>query len=146
MSRRYAADTTVSVEKTQVEISTLLARHGAGSRAIGADDATGRAAVMFAMAGRRIRVEVLMHPTDAAETDPRGWRRWTEDQRRRWTASQREQRERATWRGLLLLLRAKLERLRAATRRSSASSWPMCSCRVARRSSRWSAVSWRRRT
>lgn len=107
MSRRYAADTTVPVERTQAEIGTLLAKHGATARASGVDDTTGRATVIFALAGRRIRVEAPLHPT--TEATPRGWWGWTEAKKRTWTASNRQQRERATWRGILLLLRAKLE-------------------------------------
>lgn len=110
MSRRYAADTTVSAERTQIEIQSLLLKHGASARAVGVDDATSRAFVMFSLGGRQIRVEVLLHPTGGAPTStPRRWRRWSEQERRHWQASQREQRARSTWRGLLLLLRAKLE-------------------------------------
>lgn len=108
MSRRYAADTTVSVEKTQAEIGTLLAAHGATARAVGVDDEARRASVMFVLADRRIRVEVPLQPIDA-EPEPRGWWRWSQEQRRRWLVSRREQYARSTWRGLLLLLRAKLE-------------------------------------
>jgi hypothetical protein len=109
VSRRYAADTTVAVERTQAEVSALLGKHGATARAVGVDDATGRAFVMFSLGGRQIRVDVLLHATDAAKDSPRGWWRWGEGQRRQWIAGQREQRERSAWRGLRLLLRAKLE-------------------------------------
>jgi len=112
MSRRYAADTIVSAERTQAEISTLLGKHGATARAVGIDDAVSSSAfafVMFALAGRRIRVEVPLPDVSSSESRPRGWWQWSDDRQRSWTVGRREQRERSTWRGLLLLLRAKLE-------------------------------------
>jgi hypothetical protein len=73
------------------------------------DDATGRATVMFALAGRRMRVDVALHPDRPTAARPRGWSHWRDEERRRWTAAQRDQQERSAWRGILLLLRAKLE-------------------------------------
>jgi hypothetical protein len=108
-NRRFAAKTVVAVERTQAEISALLARHGATARAVGVDDVTGRATVMFALAGRKMRVDVALHPDRPAAGTPRGWQRWRDEERRRWIATQRDQQERSAWRGILLLLRAKLE-------------------------------------
>jgi len=129
MSRRFAADTTVPVERTQAEIGTLLAKHGATARASGVDDTTGRATVMFALAGRRIRVEVPLHPI--TETTPRGWWAWTEAKKRTWMASNRQQRERATWRASCCCSGPSLRQWKAGTRRSSASfspTFPRGSC------------------
>lgn len=109
MNRRYAADTVVGVDRTQVEIHGLLAKHGATARAVGVDESTGRASIMFVLSGRQIRVEVLLPTNGPPTSPPRGWYRWTDAQRQRWTTDQREKLARSTWRGLLLLLRAKLE-------------------------------------
>jgi len=108
-SRRFASKTVVGVERTQAEISTLLAKHGATARAVGVDDETGRATVMFALSGRRMRVDVALHLDRRPPGTPRGWGRWRDEDRRRWTVAQRDQQERSAWRGILLLLRAKLE-------------------------------------
>jgi len=108
-NHRYAATTVVAVERTQAEISALLTRHGATARAVAMDDATGKATVMFALAGRRMRIDVPLHPSRPSRPRPRGWWGWGEAERSRWAEAQREQEERSAWRGILLLLRAKLE-------------------------------------
>jgi hypothetical protein len=109
MTRRYAENTSVSVERTQAEISALLASHGATARAVAMDDTTETASVMFALAGRQVRVDVALHPKGETENAPRGSRYWGPDERRRWQEGRRQQQARSTWRGLLLLLKAKLE-------------------------------------
>lgn len=111
MSRRYAQDTTVPVERSQAEIAKLLADHGADARAVGVNDVSATAVIMFALGGRRVRVEVPVPTAEAlaAEGPPRGSRCWTAAQHKAWTTATLTRRERAMWRGLLLLLRAKLE-------------------------------------
>jgi hypothetical protein len=59
----------------------------------------------------RVRVEVVL-PTQASLLErghPRGWRSWDDLQRQRWLEQHLAQEVRATWRGILLPLRAKLE-------------------------------------
>ena len=105
---RFAARSVVAIEQTQAEIVSLLVRHGATARAVGVDDGAGKATVMFAMADRRMRIDVAVHPSPPAPVPSRGWR-WSDAEKRRWTEAQREQQARSAWRGILLLLRAKLE-------------------------------------
>lgn len=110
MARRFASDTTVSVEQTQAEISRLLMTHGATARAVAVDDARGRGVVMFELAKRRIRMEAPL-PTItrlAQRQKPRGWSGWCNSKRQEWLGRTLVQEQRATWRQLLLLLRAKM--------------------------------------
>lgn len=111
VARKYAAETKVPVEQTQAEIVRLLGAHGATARAVGIDDISGRGFIMFELAGRRIRHETPL-PTvaDLGQTKaPRGWRRWDEGRRQDWIVKTLEQEHRSAWRGLLLLLKAKLD-------------------------------------
>ncbi len=111
MARRYAANTTVPVERTQAEINRLLGGHGANTRAVGADDTSSRGVIMFELGGRRIRHEVPLPNLTSitSRPPPRGWSRWQDARRRKWVADELAQELRSSWRGLLLLLRAKLE-------------------------------------
>lgn len=88
----YAKTTTISVEKTRVELDRLLSKHGATQRLVGVDDARGIAFAGFSLAGRQVKVRVPL-PTNAD----------------RGTERQLEQRQRSRWRALLLLTKAKLE-------------------------------------
>lgn len=111
MTRRFAQDTTVPVERTQAEISKLLADHGATARVVGVDDASGTAVIMFKLAGRNIHVVVPL-PTAPAKPNgryPNGWFHFSDEQKRAWARGVQQQQERAVWRGMLLLLKAKLE-------------------------------------
>ncbi len=112
--RRYAQNTTVPVERTQAEIAKLLADHGATTRGVGVDDASGRAAIMFALGGRQIRVEVKLPVAPSPPSSPKASRckRWEEELRQEQVRRQRDQQERAVWRGLLLLIKAKLEAIK----------------------------------
>ena len=56
--RAYAEGTTVPVEKTRVEIERLLTKHGAAQLGIVSDTECGMAMVLFAMAGRQVRMRV----------------------------------------------------------------------------------------
>jgi hypothetical protein len=86
----YAKGTTVTVEKSQGQIQTLVRRHGATMYTAGWL-AGGRAAVEFTIKGRRIRWTVPALNTA------------------RITQAQADAEERRRWRCLLLGIKAKLE-------------------------------------
>lgn len=100
----YAAKTTVPVEKTRGEIEKLVSRYGATRFVSGWEP--NNAAVLFEMKGRRVRFSLPM-------PDPKA-RRFTHG-RGSWTLPAAKQRElleqatRASWRALLLVIKAKLE-------------------------------------
>jgi len=102
---RYAADTSVSVEKSRAEIESTLARYGAThfgylSSPEGAD-------VAFQCKGRRVRFHIPLPDRNArafTHTPGRGLRRSTDEQLREW-----EQACRQRWRALALVIKAKLE-------------------------------------
>lgn len=99
--RRYAETTTVTVEKSQGEVQTLLRRHGADQVATAWDKELG-AAVRFRMQGRYAQVQVPPPvPKRLAELKLRHGR-WSEQELK-------DQEQRRCWRALLLLIKAKLE-------------------------------------
>ena len=104
----YASGTSVPVERSKAELDRLLAKAGADQRMIGSDDAGGFAFCVFALDKRRVRLRVPLPKRDE--------RRFTHDTRCTWkrrTAAQALQRWeqgcRERWRGLVLLVKAKLE-------------------------------------
>ena len=105
---RYAADTSVSVEKSRAEIERTLIRYGATEFLSGWD--SGRAALGFQMRGRRIRYILPLPDRDAPEftRSAQGRSRSTEHAQREW-----EQACRQRWRALLLIIKAKLEAIEA---------------------------------
>jgi hypothetical protein len=116
MTAAYAKGTSVSVERSKAELDTLLGKHGAAQRAIMHDERAGFAAVVFVLRGRKYKIELPM-PTPMSATpktgaEPRGWSGWDEPRRAQWARLQWEQACRERWRGLLLLVKAKLEIVR----------------------------------
>jgi len=111
---RYAANTSVSVERSKSELDTLLGKAGAHQRAMMNDELRGIAVVVFALGGRQVKLS-MSFPTYAslrAQSEaepPRGWRSWNATQRDKWLRAQVVQEERQRWRGLLLCVKAKLE-------------------------------------
>lgn len=103
--RRFAAETTVPVEKSKAELSSLLDKHGASQTGFFDDRETGRAVVVFKMAGRQVKLQVKL-PNPQDKKFFRGARRTrTVDQARAaW-----EQECRSSWRRVLLVTKAKLE-------------------------------------
>lgn len=101
----YAADTSVSVERSRGEIERLLQRYGASQFASGWDNES--AHLGFVVEQRTIRF-VLPLPDRTAEefqkTPGRGRQRSQVEAERAW-----EQACRARWRALLLVIKAKLE-------------------------------------
>ena len=116
MTSTYAAGTTVSVERSKAELDTLLGKHGAGKRAIMHDEDEGTAGVLFELAGRQYKIVVPMPQlADFAgepKSQPRRWPYWSHEQREDWRRAACEQACRERWRGLVLLVKAKLEIVR----------------------------------
>jgi hypothetical protein len=116
----YAQGTVVSVEKSKAEVDSLLAKHGAGQRGIMTDEQMGVALVMFVLAGRKYKLEVPLPQVAMVEkrcAQARGWWTWGVERRAGYVRSQYEQSCRERWRGVVLLIKAKLEivRLGAST-------------------------------
>lgn len=109
---RYAEGTTVSVEKSKMELDSLLGKHGATQRMLGVDDDAGRAIVLFTLAGRQVRFEMTLPDLGQFLTprkEPQGWGNWDDDRRLGWARKQHEQAGRQRWRAILLVTKAKLE-------------------------------------
>ncbi len=119
--KRFAEGTEVAVEKTRAELDRLLAAHGATQRAVYLDDETRRARVQFSIEGRMVRLDLRVDVSDvplpgvndynqrAPRKCPHGWNTWTTERQRAWVAERVAQRERESWRRLLLVTKAKLE-------------------------------------
>lgn len=106
---RYAADTSVSVERSRGEIEGILRRYKADAFGY-ATNARG-ATVMFTMGGRHIKfILPLPDPTakEFTHTPAKGWARTAAEAERAW-----EQACRQRWRALALVIKAKLEAVNA---------------------------------
>jgi hypothetical protein len=107
MTRRYAQDTAVPVEKSRAEIERLLREHGATGFMSGWTD--DKAHTAFEMHGRRVRFVLrLPRPLDRRFTETKRGPRHKEISHKLW-----EQACRASWRALLLVIKAKLEAVEA---------------------------------
>ncbi|MFG7486354.1 hypothetical protein [Methylorubrum rhodesianum] len=105
MTRRFAADTSVSMDRSIAEIRTTVRRYGASEFMHMESDA--QAAVAFTMRGRRILFRVQMpDPKSRAFTHTEAQRkmRTPEAAHAAW-----EQGCRSRWRALALVIKAKLE-------------------------------------
>lgn len=110
MSRRaYAADTTVSVEKSEAEIRALLRRYGADAYAQA--EANGQAQIMFQLRDRRIVFRVSLPKRDERRFTHGRVNQSRAESRRSEDAALRawEQACRQKWRALALCIKAKLE-------------------------------------
>jgi hypothetical protein len=114
----YAADTTVSVERSRLEVEMLLAKHGAQQRAVLVDDEAGHARVGFVVAGRKYVLEVPLpvRPTGVWPKEngkePPGWGSWSAERRSKFLSDRWQQECRSRWRAVVLLMKAKLELVR----------------------------------
>lgn len=99
---RYASNTTVSAEKSRIEIERTLARYGAGAFMYGTKDS--RAIIQFEMTGKRIRFDLPLPSMSNFEKDGRRAKRSRERQLVAWEKSCRQK-----WRALSLAVKAKLE-------------------------------------
>jgi hypothetical protein len=102
---RFAADTSVSVEKSRAEIEKLLQRYGASQFVSGWDGPM--AMIGFGIKGRTIRFLLTLpeRKDRQFQLTPKGrFQRTPEEQAKAW-----EQACRSRWRALLLVIKAKLE-------------------------------------
>lgn len=100
----YAEHTTVSPEKSRMEIEQTLARYGATAFAYMTDET--RSAVGFQCKGRSIRIVIEKADAKALKVKRRGyWAHPTDQQRIAWVEGENRRR----WRALLLVIKAKLE-------------------------------------
>lgn len=106
MAGTYAADTSVSSDRSRAEIERTLARYGARSFMYGYDP--DRAIIMFETDDRQVR---FVLPLPSREDDAFKWT--SHKPRRRRTVNQQleayEQAVRQRWRALNLVIKAKLE-------------------------------------
>jgi hypothetical protein len=102
MTNRYAAGTSVPIDRTRTEIERLLVRYGATAFQYGWED--DRSAISFKLADRYVRI--LLPMPDLAD-----FRQSETGRRRTESAAQAayDQAVRARWRALLLIIKAKLE-------------------------------------
>src|SRR5262245_13276700 len=102
MTNRYAATTSVSVERTRAEIERMLVRYGAQAFQYGWEE--DRAAIAFKLHERYVRILLPM-------PDRAGFGHTETGKRRTETAAQAayDQAVRQRWRALLLIIKAKLE-------------------------------------
>jgi hypothetical protein len=119
----YADGTSVSVEKSKLELEKLLVKHGAKQYGTAHDDQNGRAIVHFKMSERLIRLQIPVpplsdypnpknaYPPKSKIPLPRGWHWWTDARRETWVREQWEQASRTRWRCMLLIVKAKLEHI-----------------------------------
>jgi hypothetical protein len=102
----YAEGTTVSVEKSRVEVEKILSRYGATQR--GVMLAESMAQIAFVVEGAKYRIDVPLPHRDPDKPPP-GWHAWEEARRERYRESHHEQACRERWRAIVLMLKAKLE-------------------------------------
>lgn len=117
--KRFAEGTSVSAEKSRIEIEQLLAKHGATQRSFATDDDTGRTVLTFRLSGRMARISMAVDVSalpipnkrdwDQKPQCPKGWDQWTGAEQREWVNAKRDQMNRELMRRLLLVLKAKLE-------------------------------------
>lgn len=102
---RYANNTKVAVEKTRLEIESVLTRYGADQFMTARDDAAGQAVVQFRAKERYIRFRIQLPKRYDKDITHSGRRKLSE------TTAQNvwEQACRSMWRSLLLCIKAKLE-------------------------------------
>lgn len=104
MPPKYAAETDVAPEKSMMDIRAMLKKHGASMTSfIESESAIG---VEFIVAGRRVRFLVPLKPFDEVIQKSNGHiRRGVQAQQAY------DKMVRSMWRGLLLIINAKLESL-----------------------------------
>lgn len=101
----YAANTEVPVDRSKLELERILRRAGASQYGTANDDAAGRAVVYFRLSDRAIRLSVPLPKRSEFVQDARRTRVLpAAEQEKRW-----EQACRTRWRGLVLIVKAKLQ-------------------------------------
>lgn len=102
----YAADTSVSVERSRAELERTIVRYGADAFSYGWED--GRAVIQFRANGRYVRFALTLPERDQFTTTPQGKARATAAVEKAWEQAQRQR-----WRALNLVVKAKLEAVEA---------------------------------
>ncbi len=102
----FAENTSVSVEKSRIELERMLLQAGATAHGVSSDNVAGIAWVTFRLDNRHVKLTLPLPKLESFKKAPRNVRRaWTTDrQREAW-----EQACRSSWRALVLLVKAKLE-------------------------------------
>jgi hypothetical protein len=109
MTRAYAKGTSVSVERTKVELEKFLRQQGATATATYHDTGKNRATVLFALAGKRISVDVPLPTVDQiAVPKTKHGRPQAPAVRAERQKKALEQLSRERWRQIFLLVKAKL--------------------------------------
>lgn len=113
MSTKFATKTTVSSEKSRMEIEQTLARYGASHFMYGSSP--DRAVVAFQASGRRIKFELPLPDRESREFTHVRRARQNYDTKLTDIQAQAawEQAGRQRWRALLLVIKAKLEAVEA---------------------------------
>ena len=104
---QYAENTKVPVEKTQTEIRNLVRAHGADKFLFFEDDDRGGAVIQFFLSDRMIRFHLPLpsrYEKRFTQTPAKGWKRSEYTAEKEWLQACR-----ANWRGLYLIIKAKLE-------------------------------------
>lgn len=99
----YAKETSVSPEKSRMEIEQTLKRYKASQFAYATSDQ--KATIMFVMNDRQIRFDVPFMPIEYFSKDKRGFIRWQMSAK----INAREQDIRQRWRALALSIKGRLE-------------------------------------
>lgn len=102
MMGRYAADTSVSVERSRAEIESTLSKYGATTFAFFSNQTTSM--IAFEACGRRVKFELPMPDKEEFWLTPTGKARAHDAAHKAW-----EQAQRSSWRALCLVIKAKLE-------------------------------------
>src|SRR6266571_4856377 len=106
MNKKYAEGTSVSIERSQNEIKRNLNRHGATGFLFGEQGE--KAAILFELKGRQYRMGVTYPPRGKFQNmQPNQYTRVMNAKQRAENAY--EQEKQRLWRGLALLVKAKLE-------------------------------------
>lgn len=106
---KYAADTSVSSDRSRAEIERILFRYGAEAFAYATERS--RAQIAFEIGGRRVIFRLPLPDRDSEEftlTPSKKWARSDEE-----AAKAYEQAVRQRWRALALVIKAKLEAVEA---------------------------------
>lgn len=106
---KFASSTTVSSEKSRMEIERILAKYGASSFMYGTT--TDRAIIAFEAAGRRIKFDLPMPNRNSDEFKRTPAKRQMRNQAQQEAAYEQAIRQR--WRALALVIKAKLEAVEA---------------------------------
>jgi hypothetical protein len=103
----YAQGTSVSVEKSKMELDVLLKKHGAQRRVFGDDSENGKAFVIFEIKERQFRLDVPLPKLSEFSIGEYRGKPAHRNPEQKERAHEQACRER--WRAILLLVKAKLE-------------------------------------